>query len=945
VTDFGLARPETNTDSLKSLSETGRSPGTPAYMAPEQVEGKPLTPAADVYALGIVLYEMITGVRPFDGGSAFSVAARRLTEAPKPPSIHVPDLDPRWEQTILRCLARDAAARPRATEVVRGLRGETMASTVLEQETVVFPTRPPSASKPALAALALAAAVGVGYFVLKGTRPAVPASVPASAPSPAVVRVRRAVGVLPLKNSAQRADAAWLSTALAEMLATELGAGDKLRIVPSNEITRTAADLGIAEMDSLPKESLGKLRQTLGLDWVATGAYASVAGDQAPMLRLDLRVQDAVTADVLASAAATGTEDRTFDMVSRAGGILRKTLGVGELSAAQDVEVAASLPSNPQSSRLYIEGLGKLRQADAQAARELFEKAAAADPKHPMPQAGLATAWSALGYDTRAVEAIRQAVSMSAGLPRDTRLLLEGQLHEATKAWPKAIAIYKQLFDAAPDSVDHGVRLADTQTTGAKGKEALVTIAALRKLPAPVSDDPRIDLAEARALQRVGSYKEQQAVAARAAAKGEAAGARLIVASARLLEATALRAQGQTAKSLEITEQARALFEAAGDRRGVAQALERMAITLHRGGDMEGARKLFERAAAILSELGDRRRHALMLQNQASVLLAQGKLAEAERLLTGALATFREVGAKWEAAQALVDFGIKHHNRGELALALKRYNEALALYGEIGDKGGTALALTNIGETLFVKGDLEQSAKVHEEALATSREVGQNTYAAYNLFRLGEVFLARGDGALARDRYNDALALQEKSDAKTAAADTRVGLARVALEEGRFADAAKLVDGAAQVFRGARASDREALALTVLGTARGAEGNAQAAREAAERASTIAKASSDAQVRFAAAILDARLRAASAAAGDVRAALDALEPLRREARQAGMLGCELDLRLAQAEIDARWGNKAGGRRLLESIAQEARSKGYGGASRRASRILEASRVG
>ncbi len=127
VTDFGVARPSEETDP-KSMTVTGVALGTPAYMAPEQIEGGAVTPATDVYALGIVLYEMITGNLPFRGSTALATMARRLTDAPTPPADHVPDLDPRWNAAVLRCLEREPGRRFAAvTEVLDALAGRPVA--------------------------------------------------------------------------------------------------------------------------------------------------------------------------------------------------------------------------------------------------------------------------------------------------------------------------------------------------------------------------------------------------------------------------------------------------------------------------------------------------------------------------------------------------------------------------------------------------------------------------------------------------------------------------------------------------------------------------------------------------------------------------------------------------------------------------------------------------
>ena len=96
-------------------------------MAPEQFEGKDATAASDIYALGIVIYEMVTGTYPFGADSALAAAVKRLTELPLAPRAHVPDLEPRWEQTILRCLEREPATRfTSAGQVSRALDGSTL---------------------------------------------------------------------------------------------------------------------------------------------------------------------------------------------------------------------------------------------------------------------------------------------------------------------------------------------------------------------------------------------------------------------------------------------------------------------------------------------------------------------------------------------------------------------------------------------------------------------------------------------------------------------------------------------------------------------------------------------------------------------------------------------------------------------------------------------------
>ncbi|HEY7357462.1 MAG TPA: protein kinase, partial [Ktedonobacterales bacterium] len=110
LTDFGIVSMYKSLDAER-LTTTGMAVGPVHYFAPEQAQGKIVSPAADVYALGIVLYEMLTGKRPFDGGTPVSVALRHIEELPEPPRKHNPRIPPGLEALILRCLEKDPRDR------------------------------------------------------------------------------------------------------------------------------------------------------------------------------------------------------------------------------------------------------------------------------------------------------------------------------------------------------------------------------------------------------------------------------------------------------------------------------------------------------------------------------------------------------------------------------------------------------------------------------------------------------------------------------------------------------------------------------------------------------------------------------------------------------------------------------------------------------------------
>ena len=111
VTDFGIARA-----GASQMTEVGSIMGTAQYLSPEQARGAPVTAASDLYSVGVVLYEMLTGKTPFNGETPIEIAMKHLNEPPRPPSDLRPEISPELDQIILRALAKDPHERYQAAD-------------------------------------------------------------------------------------------------------------------------------------------------------------------------------------------------------------------------------------------------------------------------------------------------------------------------------------------------------------------------------------------------------------------------------------------------------------------------------------------------------------------------------------------------------------------------------------------------------------------------------------------------------------------------------------------------------------------------------------------------------------------------------------------------------------------------------------------------------------
>jgi DNA-binding winged helix-turn-helix (wHTH) protein/tetratricopeptide (TPR) repeat protein len=719
--------------------------------------------------------------------------------------------------------------------------------------------------------------------------------------SSAQLSPRASVAVLGFTNLSGDSSESWLSTAFSDWLTTELTAGDQVRAIPAESVARMKMELSLPEVDSLGRESLIRIRKNLGTDFVVAGSYALLGKMGDGPLRLDLRLQDTRTGETIGAISEAGTEAHLLDLVSRAGERLREKLGVRAVTREEAAEVAIALPLKPETAKLYEEGRAKLRTFDALAARDLLLKAVTVEPNHALSHAALATAWAGLGYDENAKAEAKKAFDLSSNLSRADRLLTEGLYRQMSLDWEKAIEINRALFEFFPDNLDYGLAVVNAQKEANRWKEALDTIAVLRDLPAPLRDDPRIDLEEGYAARSLGDAKRAEAAIARGADRARAAGASLLLARARLDQAWTYENLGRPSEVEEAVREAKQLYTAANDGRGVAEATTIGAIALRNEGDYLGAKKEYEEGLVLYRRIGYRRGLAGENDNIADTLIYLGDLPGAQRSYEAALNIYREIGD--QNGQALAKNGL-----GDVLLALGNHDKAKEMYQgsldicrQIGNRGRQAGALAGIGRIHGLEGNQAQALKDETEARAIFEEIGDMTEVAHVDLDLGELFLDDG---------NDA----------------------------RAAASAKL---ASEVFRKTRATSDEGSANLLLAETQLTEGQIAESRNSVAQVIAVAAATHNRALGLLAQLVAARIRAASRHSADVNESIAALNRVITDATAAKFADVAMEARLALGELQLNFGDRAAGRTLLETLEKESSRAGFLLMARKAAAVLHA----
>ncbi|MDX1503893.1 MAG: protein kinase, partial [Thermoanaerobaculia bacterium] len=380
VTDFGVARSITAPD----LTRTGLVVGTPEYLSPEQVRGEDLDGRSDLYALGVLLFELLAGKPPTQGQTADEVVAQHLQGVPRR-LAGLPEETPANLKAILRrCLEPDRRRRyADGAELARDLAD-------------LSRPRPRWPGWSGRGRLALWAGVGLALVAAALLlRPDRDAGAPGDRPAAALV-------VLPFADETGRPELAWLGPGVPELLFEALVGEPELRVVSPQRSLQAASDLKLAP-GSLSESAVALAAEIFDSSRLLTGSVRSRADGG---LRIDARLVDpAVGLDGAAflHAEAPAGPDSARQVIADLQGELAASLRLGRRARE---EAPLSSPALPQ----YSEAVRKLWEGDALGARDQLQEAVQADPGFGAAWLRLGQAYEANGQYDQALDATDRAV-------------------------------------------------------------------------------------------------------------------------------------------------------------------------------------------------------------------------------------------------------------------------------------------------------------------------------------------------------------------------------------------------------------------------------------------------------------------------------------------------------------------------------------------------------
>jgi tetratricopeptide (TPR) repeat protein len=747
ILDFGLA---TFVDALK-LTVENTSFGTPAYMSPEQVRGQTADARSDVWAVGVVLYEMLAGHVPFQGAYAEAVAHAIRHEAPAPLRGIRAEIPEDVEQLVFRALHKEPSVRFQSgRELARALRQMRGLSVPLELRTtpVVAPAPARRRRMPARIVLSVAAAlvlVAVAWGGWWVTRP--------------IERV--SVVVAPMSNQTGFEELQPFRLALTNSLTMRLADSDSVRVVPYDRVLQVLRRFLLDRTDVASREAVEAVGANSGARYVlvptllyADGVWRARIEIRVPTTGLNVHTYETEGASSsIATNAAFGFMRDLAVHVSQY--MSSPRIRARQWLRLSDGESAGYSVRSLEAAHQLEEGLNAYDRLELASARRAFTAGAERDRRSPLMMAWLTRVDMLMRQDDEAAESAARALALiDSQTPRDDALFAEAVAAEARAQHDTAEARYRALVQRYADEPAWLMELAGFQDRRTRNADAIATYHQALGL------DPRLTRAHLELCRLYSPNRTNEP--ARAKAEGE---------------------------------QALASYRRLGDRAGEAQALFCLVDVLRAGPPDERRQAVAHANSArtILEAIKQDYNLARADNYLALIAGSSGDMATAVEYWEKSLASAQATGNRVLAPRVMNNLGVAYQALGNLSRAVEMYRQSYDMNEKLGDQQEAARTRANAGAILIEYGNIDEGLREVQSAQRVAEQLTDKAFEVLCLQLVAAYHRQTGHYEDANRTLSQALNVATERGLASRVISSTIDLARLHLEMGRYQSARELL--------------------------------------------------------------------------------------------------------------------------------------------------------